>query len=939
MTYDATDHIGKFSYGDWGNAFFMPRPVALNFDGEVVYELDKNDFTKKTAPYMSSTDFTTFTQKCTSLKTTLDGKLKKGTYTLPTDIKTYDEYHDCMIITYEKDDAHPWNLICIASKDRFKKEMLDIQESLDAVDVYFRLQSAINDNIVATLRDVNRTNTDTMFANIKANAVNLKIDQYLTDLQTYLNANVLTNQTCTLTACYEYYDFVYIAVKGANIKEDYSPKGNGEQTETPFASITGGASNDLKSAVTNLYNLKHNTWKIKKSTGSLEKATQYYNYPFAHGTIKCVDGVMSGFSSVNWCTIHKHFSPTGNWEMKFKVNFTKLGVAQYLVGSNINAQPISLSLNASNQLVLTAYKNNTNTVLFPITTGTDKLDTTADVGEYWCTLKFDTVEGYSGELLSTTDEEKKITVAYASTDIITPGYEITFGIDCDGKNDYYTAPLNGEIDIKDGYIKYTNEKGAEEYYWQATTKVPDTAYAEVDGRYYRIDSIPANRKWIIENDTDFVNCIETLDKGTDIINNYTKYITLDSDVSNTDFDGNFMIEFPIVWFKYEMQEDGLAHISICNRKDDEKYHCYTHYNVDGEFIDKIYINAFLPWKDTTKKGTTALPQYRSIADQAVSYDTNYDNEHLWLENINNSIHGRCRYAHMDFGMLQYITALLLLMGRSTDSQKVYGYGRSNGWVANTGETKTYSMFYGTDNTNPLKVFGIENLWGECWKRIAGAVYKSADGFKYKMTETIMDGSMVCRFNTDGQGYKKLGALFSGTSGRYATSWVINEDGIYPTTASPTTATTVLPDIMYWADNGFMWWGGSYDSTTGSGIFSWAVNNANTSGGRVTPMFACKPNIVYEADYTELEKIIEECKPYSTWELTRSSSNGTDVYSNEWWNTPANITTFTTAITTAEGYINHARNQEMVNEAVETLKTAKLAFLAQRQPGTRVIPTI
>ena len=37
----------KFSYGSWGNAFFMPRPCMLKYDGTVDYYLDPNDYSKK----------------------------------------------------------------------------------------------------------------------------------------------------------------------------------------------------------------------------------------------------------------------------------------------------------------------------------------------------------------------------------------------------------------------------------------------------------------------------------------------------------------------------------------------------------------------------------------------------------------------------------------------------------------------------------------------------------------------------------------------------------------------------------------------------------------------------------------------------------------------------------------------------------------------------
>ena len=39
---------GVFNYGNWADAFFMPRPCMLKNDGTVDYYLNPNDYTKKT---------------------------------------------------------------------------------------------------------------------------------------------------------------------------------------------------------------------------------------------------------------------------------------------------------------------------------------------------------------------------------------------------------------------------------------------------------------------------------------------------------------------------------------------------------------------------------------------------------------------------------------------------------------------------------------------------------------------------------------------------------------------------------------------------------------------------------------------------------------------------------------------------------------------------
>ena len=40
-------NTGKLDYGDWENAFFMPRPCMVKYDGTVDYYLDPNDYSKK----------------------------------------------------------------------------------------------------------------------------------------------------------------------------------------------------------------------------------------------------------------------------------------------------------------------------------------------------------------------------------------------------------------------------------------------------------------------------------------------------------------------------------------------------------------------------------------------------------------------------------------------------------------------------------------------------------------------------------------------------------------------------------------------------------------------------------------------------------------------------------------------------------------------------
>ena len=51
---------GTFDYGSWADAFFMPRPCMLKYDGTVDYYLNENDYTKKadgTASDIANADY------------------------------------------------------------------------------------------------------------------------------------------------------------------------------------------------------------------------------------------------------------------------------------------------------------------------------------------------------------------------------------------------------------------------------------------------------------------------------------------------------------------------------------------------------------------------------------------------------------------------------------------------------------------------------------------------------------------------------------------------------------------------------------------------------------------------------------------------------------------------------------------------------------------
>ncbi len=124
-----------------------------------------------------------------------------------------------------------------------------------------------------------------------------------------------------------------------------------------------------------------------------------------------------------------------------------------------------------------------------------------------------------------------------------------------------------------------------------------------------------------------------------------------------------------------------------------------------------------------------------------------------------------------------------MMARSTECQTAFGYGRcksSNSNAIAPGTMNTKGMFWGSnDQTSGVKVFGMENVWGNLWRRTAGWI--NANGTqKVKLTRGTHDGSTVTDYNTDGNGYKTIAnATPAGSSGGWHQQ---HEDGSIRTAA-------------------------------------------------------------------------------------------------------------------------------------------------------------
>lgn len=310
-----------------------------------------------------------------------------------------------------------------------------------------------------------------------------------------------------------------------------------------------------------------------------------------------------------------------------------------------------------------------------------------------------------------------------------------------------------------------------------------------------------------------------------------------SDVTNASYGGNVMVGIPKVYWKIVDNGDNTANIYICDEKIDFDFHCWSHIDNNGNEIDYCYVSAF--------DGCNINSTLRSISGQSTMVGQTGTTEINYAKS-NNTGSDVIWYTGL-FNDWMLINILLLLIGKSTDSQTVFGAGNNNGHISTPGTMNTKGLFWGSnDNASGVKVFGIENFYGNVWKRIGGWI--NANGTqKIKMTYGQSDGSTVDGYNTNGTGYIVIpNSTPSGSNGGYISKVLFNKNGLIPTTASGSQTT-------YYCDG--LWFNNSQTS--------YAIVGACCNVGLPVGAFSLNFSFVVSSDVYGLCGATLSCKPLAT----------------------------------------------------------------------------
>ena len=289
-----------------------------------------------------------------------------------------------------------------------------------------------------------------------------------------------------------------------------------------------------------------------------------------------------------------------------------------------------------------------------------------------------------------------------------------------------------------------------------------------------------------------------------------------SDVANSAFDGNAMMEWNTVFMK-KYRDRNRIYVFFSNVKQDSGFECFSTLKSDGTYAEHFYTPIY--------EGNLVDNVMRSLSLNAVAQSgTTADQEAAYAE-ANGAGWTTTVWADEDL-----ITALFVLMFENTDSQAALGNGNINGGTSAaaflpTGSGNQKGMFWGsTANNQCVKVFGMENWWGNRWRRPNGVLLIEGI-YHVKMTRSTADGSTATGYNRTGAGYINTGLT---TEGDYNAAYISRvHAGKYGFLAAKAagSSTTFYADGHWSARTGtrMLLRGGSCNHGALCGAFAFTVN--------------------------------------------------------------------------------------------------------------------
>lgn len=290
-----------------------------------------------------------------------------------------------------------------------------------------------------------------------------------------------------------------------------------------------------------------------------------------------------------------------------------------------------------------------------------------------------------------------------------------------------------------------------------------------------------------------------------------------SNIADTSYGGNAMMEWPKIYVK-RVVTDSYYEFYCSNYKADDDFVAWSNYNAKGEtnhFYTPIYFGSYDGTRLRSLSGQANMVSQTAATERARA-QANGDG---WdIETMADRL---------------LICDLLVLMAKTTDTQTAFGGGVNGASAAIApGTMNAKGLFWGSrDAKTGVKVFGMENWWGNIWRRVVGYVVDKGTQ-KIKLTIGTQDGSTAEGYNLTGEGYVAISdATPGGSSGGFISKMKNTKFGRLPLTMSGS-STTYECDAA-WFNNSIVavaYFGGVWLASAGVGAFFASVNNTAAAAG-------------------------------------------------------------------------------------------------------------
>ena len=403
-----------------------------------------------------------------------------------------------------------------------------------------------------------------------------------------------------------------------------------------------------------------------------------------------------------------------------------------------------------------------------------------------------------------------------------------------------------DLEVRDGYNAVTYPSDVQNSSFTA-------ARMNYDGDYFMFSN------WsVVQNPgTHFMPKPCMVDPATDSIlcyldsNDYSKKEdgTTASQMSNIAY--NCMMEWPKIYTKRWIDENGIYHFRCSNMKVDHEYDCWCNYDKNNNEIDHFYTSVY---NGTVHNSTLAYLRSSSgrsiIKSQSPSTLSGYavNNGSDWTVGVASD--------------WMLINDLLVMMAKDTDCQGAYGLGYTKSSYSNgasyTGTMDKKGMFYG-DKTGDcgVKVFGMEHYWGNYKQVLLGLIFNgNADTgqltIRYKATRGNHDGTdlseyyMISKDQTAINKYHKQNFVVSvtGTSYGYISKCAVTKFGRIPCDVGGDSI-SYEADSLHWSTTGKNYittFGGFFSIGTQCGPFCIWADDSATSSSQISAGLSYKPSV-------------------------------------------------------------------------------------------------